>query len=467
MASVFASFWDFLGKILLYQLVTLPEVILLYPVTRRLARVPQSTRDFWLCTLLLSLNILTNRFVALWLSGLNIISSLIWFFLLFRFVYRKRGWVCFVVLIKMVVVLSLMEALCMVIFNLMGALGFDQNKLMILEPKDMFQWENMFYFSVMNTLAILVLLLLLAIWDRLWGQKQGDTLASASSRNWLYIRSILRLCALIITSLGMLTMPFALFGEQSLIQFLIANKDEYLILTLCSAGMIIIAFSYMLQDIRYILQLQRLTTLEQQQAISRSLLQNLRFFRHNMVNMLYGLEGVLISGDREKVTEYYNEMRERCALVNNENITALERVSNPSVSAVLLRGVDRARQLNLPINLYVQPEVRMSRVLSDSELCQVLGVLQDNAIEAAATAEEQHVSIEMRNVDDGVEILIRNTYSGEVSPETLIHGGFSTKEGHEGHGLSSCYDILKRRKGAFLNFWVTSQYVQAQLLLWR
>lgn len=464
---MFDSVWDLLSKILVYQLFTLPEVILLYPVTRRLARVSQSTRDFLLCTLLLSLNILTNRFVGLWLSGLNIVSSLIWFFLLFRFVYRKRGWDCFVVLIKMVVVLSLMEALCMVIFNLMGALGFDQNKLMILEPKDMFQRENMFYFSVMNTLAIVVVLLLIAIWDRLRGQKQGDTLTHPCGRNWLYMRSILRLCALIITSLGMLTMPFALFGEQSLIQFLIANKDEYLILTLCSAALIIIAFSYMLQDIRYILQMQRLTTLEQQQAISRSLLQTLRHFRHNMVNMLYGLEGVLISGDWGKLSAYYQEMREKCALVNNENIAALERVTNPSISAVLLRGVDRARQLNLPINLYVQPEVRIGHVLSDAELCQVLGVLQDNAIEAADQAAERHVAMEIRNVDGGLEIIVRNTYSGGLSSQLLSKGGSSTKEGHEGHGLSSCYQILSRHKGAFLNFWVTSQYVQAQLLLER
>ena len=158
-------------------------------------------------------------------------------------------------------------------------------------------------------------------------------------------------------------------------------------------------------------------------------------------------------------------MREKCALVNNENIAALERITDPSVSAVLLRGVDKARQLNLPINLYVQPEVRIGHTLSDGELCQVLGVLQDNAIEAANGAEERHVSIEMRNVDGGLEVIVKNTYAGEVSPQLLTRGGTSTKDGHDGQGLASCYHILGRHKGAFLNFWVTGQYVQAQLLL--
>ncbi|MBQ8149371.1 MAG: GHKL domain-containing protein [Clostridia bacterium] len=229
----------------------------------------------------------------------------------------------------------------------------------------------------------------------------------------------------------------------------------------------IIALSYLVQDIRYILQLQRINTLEQQQAISRSLVANLRYFRHNMVNMLYGLEGVLISGDRERVTAYYNEMREKCALVNNENIAALERITNPSVSAVLLRAVDRAREMSLPVNLYVQEGVVFPHILSDTDLCQVLGVLTDNAIEAAHQAAERHVSVELRNVDSALEIIVRNTYAGEITPECLNLGGASTKEGHEGQGLKSCYHILGRKKGAFLNFWVTGQYVQAQLLLGR
>jgi hypothetical protein len=54
-----------------------------------------------------------------------------------------------------------------------------------------------------------------------------------------------------------------------------------------------------------------------------------------------------------------------------------------------------------------------------------------------------------------------------VSPKALTAGGASTKDGHEGQGLKSCYHILSRRKGAFLNFWVSGQYVQAQLLLGR
>ena len=460
------SIWTFVAKLLLYLLFTLPELMLLYPVMRRTAKVPVRLRDFLLCTLLMACNIVTNRLLALWVSGLNILSSIFWFFVLVRFVFRKRGWQCLVILVKTVVFLSIMEALCMLIFTLMGALGLDQNKLMVTDINDLFKAENMFYFSLLNFTSILLLWLGMMGWGRIRSYFSRQKTEPARQQG-LLLRALLRLSVLILTSLGMLTLPFVLFSDQSLIEFLITNRNEYILLTICSAGLMLVALSYMLQDIRYIIQLQRLNTLEQQQAISNSLLQNLRFFRHNMVNMLYGLEGVLISGDRDKVTAYYNEMREKCALVNNENILALERVANPSISAILLHGVDKARQLNLPMNLYVQEQVQFGRTLSDADLCQVLGVLLDNAIEAADKADERHVTVELRNVENSLEVIVKNTYAGEVSPEKLTMGGASTKEGHEGQGLRSCYHILSRRKGAFLNFWVTGQYVQAQLLLGR
>ena len=457
---------NLLCRILLYLLVSLPVVLMLYPTIRRVIGEPYRRRDFLLCMLLTYLNIATNRPAATLFNGLNILTSLFFFFLIVRFVFHRTGIDCFFNMTKLVVVLSAEEAMCMLVFTLMSALGFDQSKLMVLELADFYRVENLFYSSLVNLLGMLPVYLCVVALDWLKNRKQSE-MKPEFRKNLLFFRTILRVTLLVFTGLGMLAMPFTLYGDRSLIQYLIENNEQYVVLSICCAALMIIALSYLVQDIRYILQLQRLNTLEQQQAISRSLVANLRYFRHNMVNMLYGLEGVLISGDRERVTAYYNEMREKCALVNNENIAALERITNPSVSAVLLRAVDRAREMSLPVNLYVQEGVVFPHILSDTDLCQVLGVLTDNAIEAAHQAAERHVSVELRNVDGALEIIVRNTYAGEITPECLNLGGASTKEGHEGQGLKSCYHILGRKKGAFLNFWVTGQYVQAQLLLGR
>ncbi len=453
-----------IGSFLLQLLISIPSTSLVYPYSRRVVGAPFRWRDFALCTLLMVCNTTINRLLTFAPNGSTIINATFWFFLLVRFVYGQKGWRSFTGLVKVIAMTLVMSLLCYVVLAGLMMLGFDTSPLTAATPAETQTLSYQLTYELINVLAGLLLWLCIALWQairRKWKAQPVET----QKRSWLYARSISRLVLLMVTAVGMMLMPYSLFGEKTLIHFILDNLQNYIILMACSAALLAVAVSYMIQDIRYIVQLQQLNTLEQQQAISKSLLQNLRFFRHNMVNMLYGLEGVLIDGDRDKVTAYYGEMRDKCALVNNENVAALERLPNPSVNALLLRQVDKARQLNLPINLYVQEKLRFPHVLSDADLCQVLGVLLDNAIEAADKAAERYVTVEMRNVDSALEIIVKNTYAGDITPAQLTQGGQSTKEGHTGQGLLSCYQILSRRRGAFLNFWVTGQYVQAQLLL--
>lgn len=241
-------------------------------------------------------------------------------------------------------------------------------------------------------------------------------------------------------------------------------STEYVRAALMFFVLVAIVVSYFAQDLKYLSQLKRNDTLERQKAVSDALLSNLRSFRHNMVNILYGFEGVILSGNRERIAQYYQEMTQRCALVNNENIVALERVANSSVNSVLIHALDRARENQLPCNLYVQKDIRVDCRMANSDLSEVLGVLVDNAIEAAMQATVQFVSIEMRNVDKSLEILIKNTYDGQVTESDLYRGRSSKKE-HMGQGLKSSYEVLDRQKTAFLNFRISGQYVQAQLLI--
>ncbi len=463
---MYTSLWDFLMRYATYVLLLAPLIVMLYSLTRQLAKAPRSGKSF-LQFLLIVLCMLLCFFVSgdliLVATWQNFLVSLVSVLVLFRLVYGVRGLYCLLATFELFVLLTLMELLCTSIFGIMSQLGVEAY-LMVFSIEDIYHWQPMFIFLVRNTLPMALVLAGVSGWNAVVNHRQ--TMAKAVPKtHWLYALSILRLCALAVTALGALILPYMLLKTNPSSQTV--DSKQYVILAFSAAGLACVGFSYVVQDMRYIMQLQRLNTLEHQQAISRSLLQNLRFFRHNMVNMLYGLEGVLIGGDREQVSEYYRQMQEKCALVNNENIAALERVTSPSVASVLLHGVDRARQLTLPINLYVQEKVFFDGFMRDADLCQVIGVLVDNAIEAADKAEERFVSIEIRDVESAVEIIIKNTYAGEIDPRSLTTGGASSKAGHSGEGLLSCYHTLGKYKGTFLNFWVTGQYVQAQLLLSR
>ncbi len=460
---MFPALWKHIAAFALYTIAFFPSIYLLYYVTLAFLKEKHRPGQIVPFTVLIILSWCCNRLIVLYMSGFNVFSTLLWHAIILWGVFHRRGLSLLLDSIKLMLMTILLELCCTLVIALLHLMGVNDLTFVVMTLDDMLNLGLVFTSSLINCLGTVMIILGITLWEKLRSSRELPKETRRQQR--LYTRSILRVSGLMLAALSLLAMPHFLFGND-ISKFLpLLDSGKYPLMIFFVVLLLFVSASYMAQDIRYIMQTKRLNTLEQQQNISRSLLQNLRHFRHNMANMLYGLEGVLISGDREQVLDYYDQMREKCALVNNENIAALERIANPSVSAVLLNGVDKARQRNLPIHLYVQEAVTFGSALRDADLCQVLGVLQDNAIEAADNADERFVSIEIRNISNATEIIIKNTYSGDIDPSTLTHGGASTKEGHSGHGLESCYHILSRRKGAFLNFWVTGQYVQAQLLL--
>lgn len=370
--------------------------------------------------------------------------------------FRQRGSALLMLALKLIASWVALEVICAVLMLPLVHAGLPAENIAILNIEDFLDSRKVILMHGFATLGQCVLALMLLGWRRLL------LLRKNSSRQWLYLKVCVRLAALVLLGGGALYFSAVYYIPRVAAGSFYERNAQYLPQVVIAAGLLLVSASYLAQDIRYIDQLRRNDTLERQQAISRSMLKNLRFFRHNMVNMLYGLEGAMLGGDTDEVRQYYREMEKRCALVNNENIIALERVTSPAVSAVLLRATDAAREREIPLSLYVQEGLKPARGLSDGELCQVLGVLLDNALEAAAAAAEPFVYVELRNLEGLLELIVKNTYAGPMD-EALLRGGRSAKPGHAGVGLSSCYELLKRRT-AFLNFDVSGQYVRAQLL---
>jgi sensor histidine kinase YesM len=460
------SFWYHFTGIALFCLFLLPMVFPQYDTIRRLLGEPFRWRQLAQCTLMLCGSWCTNRLVILYLNGWIVFFAIAWYALIVLLVFRKRGWEFLINNLKMVLTLFSLELLCALIIALAGWLGYDTAQLVVVTLEDMHDLPRLLCYSLVNLLAALLIwgTVILFQYFRYLHRTAPPMLRK---RRWHIVFSVVRLTVISTAATSLLTMPHYLFGVKSLSEMLLPNHRGYILLSLSVVLMLAVALSYLFQDINYLVQSQRLNTLEQQQRISRSLLQNLRFFRHNVINMLYGLEGAMLSDDGEKTAAYFNEIKEKCALVNNENISALEKITNPSLSALMLHAIDKARMVQLPINLYVQDGLVFPYVLGDADLCQLVGVLVDNALEAANDASERYVMLELRNVENALELIVSNTYTGTVTIEQLSRGGVSTKEGHPGHGLASCYHILSRKRNVHLNFWVTGQYVRAQLLLHR
>lgn len=413
-------------------------------------------------SLLLIAEMFLNK--ALNSSGYGALMAVALILLLAYWLYDARGIKWLSLTIRFLFGLLGTELVCSVLmYGVVSVFNITDSEYFVLTVNDLLNPKAMLVTTLVSSCGLLLTALFLVIFRKIVRALSGKSLRSKLKRRLVIIYT--RMFLLLALGITMIILMTSIFSEAMRNGMYTDMVMAYVLKIAVTCVFLLICLSYLLQDRRYLQQLSRNETLEQQQLINASLLSNLRSFRHNMVNMLYGFEGAILSGDTENIKSYYREMTEKCALVNNENIVALERVINPSVSALLLQAIEHARQENLPINLYVQNGLRFSRALADSDLCQVIGVLLDNALEAAVQADVRYVSVEMRNIADSLEMIVKNTYAGEITEAQLMGSAVSTKPNHSGDGLRSVHEILARNKKAFINMQVSGQYVSAQLIV--
>lgn len=191
----------------------------------------------------------------------------------------------------------------------------------------------------------------------------------------------------------------------------------------------------------------------QQRAYMQTLesIQNeVRGFRHDYHNMMAGLYLQAQQGDVEglqdqlrKKLEYFDEslsehIRQTSALVNIDNIQV------KSLLAVKAKELqDKSISFHIEI---VRPVKNLGMDVED--FGRTLGILIDNAAEAAAEAEKPLVDLIMVSKNNTFHVIVRNTFSGEAPALNEVWiDGFSTKGSNRGIGLTS----LKRLLGRYEN----------------
>lgn len=161
--------------------------------------------------------------------------------------------------------------------------------------------------------------------------------------------------------------------------------------------MVLVCLSYLIQDFRYLKMRRSNNTLERQKLITETLIADTRQFRHNMLNMIYGFEGALLSDNPQVSAAYYRHLASKCAMMNHENISALHLLDNPQLETQLLAKIQQANQQDIPLYLSVHGPLPSKAALL-SRISEALELLVSGAINAAVSQEGIHLSI---HVQDG------------------------------------------------------------------
>ena len=182
-----------------------------------------------------------------------------------------------------------------------------------------------------------------------------------------------------------------------------------------------------------------------------------RAFKHDFDNIVNIIGGYVVSEDMEGLKRYYNQLLEECHKTNNLYALSPDVINHPAIYHMLATKYYEANQKNVQINLDVFLDLNeIEKRMKIYDFTRILGILLDNAIEAATECDDKIISVTFRKnlSNDMILVIIQNTYKNkDVNTEEIYQKGISSKENHSGLGLWKVRQILMHNNN--LNLFTT------------
>lgn len=170
--------------------------------------------------------------------------------------------------------------------------------------------------------------------------------------------------------------------------------------------------------------------------------QELRKFRHDYKNMLLGLkagenESGLNQGYLDQMMAYSHQMIDTSVM----RFSGISHLKIASIKSLMITKLLQAEQTGLTVNFECLIPIDVIN-MDEVKLIRILGILVDNAIEAASESQDKFLTILFIDSSDTIEISIENSYKGKLpSIAKMNKEGFSSKGKDRGLGLANVQDI--------------------------
>lgn len=194
--------------------------------------------------------------------------------------------------------------------------------------------------------------------------------------------------------------------------------------------------------------------LKQYTKTMESFYKEMRKFKHDYINILSSMSGYIDTDDMNGLKKYFEEniislgkeMDSRdfkLDLLQDIKILELKGIVSSKVIMAYEKNIDVFIDISNPIE-----NISMNII----DLCRIIGILLDNAIEASQESYDKSLEIGLINKDDSISIIIINSFPENLPPIFKIYeGGFSTKGTDRGLGLYSLKEILSNYDNTFLD----------------
>ena len=180
-----------------------------------------------------------------------------------------------------------------------------------------------------------------------------------------------------------------------------------------------------------------------------------RISNHENKNELLTLRN-LISKKNTKALKYIDEIINDKIKDNEKIMYKTSKIPEGGLRATIYAKLCTMDELGIKYSLDIAKDIRTVDLINMKEdivlnICKILGVFLDNAIEAVKDLKTKHIGIEIYLMDGDLCVDITNKYEGKLDMNKIGNSKYTTKGGNHGYGLSLVNQIINDYPGVFEN----------------
>ena len=181
---------------------------------------------------------------------------------------------------------------------------------------------------------------------------------------------------------------------------------------------------------------------------------SLRSFKHDYSNIMLSMSGYIEANDMEGLRDYFDKEilpLSKNITKNTAHINQLINIKTTELKSIISSKLLYAIELNINVSIEVTDEVT-SIPMDTLDLCRVIGIFLDNAIEATLETDRPTIRFALINLDTEYIFIISNTFLEKGIPyATLSKPNVSTKGVNRGIGLYNAHEIIAKYNHVFLD----------------
>lgn len=180
-----------------------------------------------------------------------------------------------------------------------------------------------------------------------------------------------------------------------------------------------------------------------------------RIYNHENKNELQTLRN-LISKKNTKALKYIDSILDNKIKDNEKIMYKTSKIPEGGLRATIYSKLCMMDELGIKYSLDIAKDIRTVDLINMKEdivlnICKILGVFLDNAIEAVKDLKTKHIGIEIYLMDGDLCVDITNNYEGKLDMNKIGSSKYTTKGGNHGYGLSLVNQIISDYPDVFEN----------------